>query len=321
MSSDEFYIELTKLPLFQAIHIIEEVSLRAESLIGTDTLPKHEKIDLKVNASLGYQYAQLVAVMAKSNGKLSLQSNLIGLTGEQGVMPQHYSELALQRHKEGDTAMVDFYNIFNHRLISLYYRSWQLSQLSVQARSHARNRRSPLINCTEVLTGQIDNLALNYGGLYASPVRSKGALKSILECLSGCDVRIHELQGQWVHLPEQEQTRLVSKTMPEGQFSRLGGGASLGGKAWNINAGLTLEFIPNNKSQVEKLLGNSPNLNVIKTTALNFIGAHKYVKWKITTQHSLLPLVSLSKHHGQLGIGSVLKRHKRMEDREITITL
>lgn len=321
MNSEDFYSELTQLPLFEAIHIIEEVLFRAEALIGGDALPKYEKINLKVNASLGYENSQLVDIEPIENEKLSLQTNLIGLTGEQGVMPQHYSELALQRQKEGDTAMVDFYNIFNHRLISLYYRSWQLSQLVVQARSHAQNRRSPLISCTEALTGQVSSLALHYGGLYASHSRSKGALKSILECLSGCDVRIHELQGQWLHLSKEDQTRLACSTLPEGQFAQLGKGASLGAKVWNINAGTTFEFLPKRKNQVEMLLGNNPNLNVIKKAAVEFIGAYQRVKWQLTTKHSLLPLARLSKHHGELSVGSVLKRHERTKDREITITL
>ncbi len=321
MSSESFYYELTKLPLFQAIHVIEEVLLKAETLVGTDTLPKHEKINLKTNASLGYEHYQLLSVAPIVDNKLLLQSNLIGLTGEQGVMPQHYSELALQRQKESDTAMLDFYNIFNHRLISLYYRSWQLSQLAVQVRSHAHNRRSPLVNCIEALTGHGGELSLYFGGLYASPTRSKSSLKGILECLSGCEVHIHELQGEWIHLSEEQQTRLVSKAMPEGQFSKLGNGASLGAKAWDINAGVLFELFPKQKRQVDNLLGSSPNLNVIKTMASEFIGAHRKIKWQMTTKHSLLPLVQISKQYGQLGSGSVLIRHKRTEDREITITL
>lgn len=321
MNSGDLYSELTQLPLFEAIHIIEEVLLREETLIGSDALPKHEKLSLKVNASLGYEHFQLVEIKPVKNEKLSLVTNLIGLTGEQGVMPQHYSELALQRQKQGDTAMVDFYNIFNHRLISLYYRSWQLSQLGVQARFHAHNLRSPLINCIEALTGQVSSLALHYGGLYASLSRSKGALNSILECLSGCEVHIHELQGQWIHLSIEEQTRLTCRSLPEGQFAQLGLDASLGAKVWDINAGMTFEFLPNCKNQVEMLLGNTPNLQVIKRTAAEFIGGYQHIKWHLTTKHSLLPLAQLSKRYGELGVGSVLQRHMRTEDREITINL
>lgn len=153
MSSEDFYRELKQRSLFEAIHLIEQELLKVESQIGTDALPKNEKLNLKVNASLGFENAQLVSTKPLGKDKLALETNLIGLTGEQGVLPQHYSELALHRLKEGDHAMVDFYDIFNHRLLSLYYRSWQLSQLTIQARAHAKNQRSPLTDCMSSLTG------------------------------------------------------------------------------------------------------------------------------------------------------------------------
>ncbi|MDG2633030.1 type VI secretion system baseplate subunit TssG, partial [Vibrio parahaemolyticus] len=48
---------------------------------------------------------------------------------------------------------------------------------------------------------------------------------------------------------------------------------------------------------------------------------HKQLKWQLTTKHSLLPQACLSKQQGQLGIGSVLKKHERTKDRTITITI
>ncbi|EIC9814501.1 type VI secretion system baseplate subunit TssG [Vibrio alginolyticus] len=321
MSAEQFYRELKQHPLFEAIHLIEHEVLQAEAQIGTDALPKHEKLNLKVNPSLGFENAQLCELKNIDDSKLEIETNLIGLTGEQGVLPQHYSELALHRQKEGDTAMVDFYDIFNHRLLSLYYRCWQLSQLTVQSRAHAQGARSPLESCKSALTGKGSSLSRHYGGVFASPVRSKGGLKSILECLSGCQVKVHEFQGQWLHLTKEEQTRLASRTMPEGQFAQLGVGASLGSKAWNINAGTTIEFLPKDKQLVSKLLPNQPNIAIIKNAAYELIGKHKQLKWQLTTKHSLLPQACLSKQQGQLGIGSVLKKHERTKDRTITITI
>ncbi|MBE8569715.1 type VI secretion system baseplate subunit TssG, partial [Vibrio sp. OPT46] len=176
MSAEQFYRELKQHPLFEAIHLIEHEVLQAEAQIGTDALPKHEKLNLKVNPSLGFENAQLCELKNIDDSKLEIETNLIGLTGEQGVLPQHYSELALHRQKEGDTAMVDFYDIFNHRLLSLYYRCWQLSQLTVQSRAHAQGARSPLESCKSALTGKGSSLSRHYGGVFASPVRSKGGL-------------------------------------------------------------------------------------------------------------------------------------------------
>ncbi|GLR04982.1 type VI secretion system baseplate subunit TssG [Vibrio hyugaensis] len=321
MKADEFYRQLKQRSLFEALHLIEQEVLRAEAQLGTDALPKDEKVSINVNPSLGYENAQLCAVKTQRNDKLCLETNLIGLTGEQGVLPQHYSELALSRKKEGDSAMVDFYDIFNHRLLSLYYRSWQLSQLASQVGAHSEGRRSPFGSIIESVTGQTKELANHFSGIFASPNRSKSALKGMLESLAGCNVRLHEFQGQWLHLSAEDQTRLVSKSMPEGQFAQLSHGASVGAKAWNINAGITIELFPNTAEQVKHLLPNTACMGTIKSLTHDFLGKHKRVKWKLTTQHKHLPQVCISKQQGQLGIGSVLTKHKRTKDCRITITI
>lgn len=321
MKMDDFYRQLKRRSLFEALHLIEQEVLRQEAQLGTDALPKDEKISIKVNPSLGYENAQLCVVKTKNNDKLCLETNLIGLTGEQGVLPQHYSELALNRQKEGDSAMVDFYDIFNHRLLSLYYRSWQLSQLNSQVGAHSAGRRSPFGSTLESVSGQTKELAKHFAGIFATPNRSKSALKGMLESLAGCDVRLHEFQGQWLHLSEEDQTRLVSRSMPEGQFSQLSRGASVGARAWNINAGVTIELFPKTTEQVKRLLPNTPCIGTIKSLTNDFLGKHKRVKWKLTTRHKYLPQVCLSKQQGQLGIGSVLAKHKRTKDSRITITI
>lgn len=81
MSSEDFYRELKQRSLFEAIHLIEQELLKVESQIGTDALPKNEKLNLKVNASLGFENAQLVSTKPLGKDKLALETNLIGLTG------------------------------------------------------------------------------------------------------------------------------------------------------------------------------------------------------------------------------------------------
>ncbi|EKO3782404.1 type VI secretion system baseplate subunit TssG [Vibrio harveyi] len=321
MNEVDFFQQLKKRPLFEAIHLIELGLLKGGAQLGSDSLPKNEKVDLKVNSTLGYENAQLSNVHRSGNDRLILETNLIGLTGEQGVLPHHYSELAISRQKEGDGAMVDFYDIFNHRLLSLYYRCWQLSQISVQAHEHSKGARSPLINSLEAVSGHSDHLINHYAGLFASRNRSKGALKTIIEDLTGCDVRLHELQGQWLRLSKEEQTRLGGKSTPEGQFAQVGRGASIGAKAWNINAAVMIELIPTSTEQVSQLLPNNPYINTVKSLVHEYVGKHKSIKWKLTTRHKYLPKVCITKRHGQLGIGTVLSKHKRTEDREITITI
>src|SRR5207244_6114260 len=51
----------------------------------------------------------------------------MGLTGPNGVLPRHYTELLMRaRDAKGPERHVvrDWFDLFNHRLISLFYRAW-----------------------------------------------------------------------------------------------------------------------------------------------------------------------------------------------------
>lgn len=164
MKEEAFLQEIESLPLFTAIHLIESQLLKADSQLGTDSLPKHEKIQLTVSQRLGYEANELTNVTPNGpNKKFVLQTNLIGLTGEQGVLPNHYSEWVIQRVRDNDTAMRDFFDIFNHRLLSLYYRCWQSYQLSAQLRLMSSTQSSPIQTVLSSLTGHLGDEAIFWG--------------------------------------------------------------------------------------------------------------------------------------------------------------
>ena len=66
----------------------------------------------------------------------------MGLTGPQGVLPLPYSALVVERMRERDTSMRDFFDIFNHRMISLFYQAWEKYRFTIPYERGERDRFS-----------------------------------------------------------------------------------------------------------------------------------------------------------------------------------
>ena len=66
----------------------------------------------------------------------------LGLTGPQGVLPDHYTALLISRVRGKDYALRDFFDLFNHRTISLFYRAWEKYQVAPSfERAYFENER------------------------------------------------------------------------------------------------------------------------------------------------------------------------------------
>jgi type VI secretion system protein ImpH len=59
------------------------------------------------------------------DGPLEMFVTFMGLMGPSGVLPQHYTTQIIERFKSKDYALADFLDLFNHRIVSLFYRAWE----------------------------------------------------------------------------------------------------------------------------------------------------------------------------------------------------
>jgi type VI secretion system protein ImpH len=71
--------------------------------------------------------------------------NFMGLTGPNGVLPRHYTERLWNESKKGPerTALQDWFDLFNHRFISLFYRAWEKYRFYLPFERGETSQREP----------------------------------------------------------------------------------------------------------------------------------------------------------------------------------
>ncbi len=112
---------------FQAVRILERL-WKNRSAVGKDASPLNEVARFKAYQSLQFPASEihhLEAPPADTDAPWKMIVTFMGLTGSSGVLPRSYTTTILERARERDFTLREFLDLFNHRLISLFYRAWE----------------------------------------------------------------------------------------------------------------------------------------------------------------------------------------------------
>ena len=189
--------------------------------------------------------------------------NFMGLTGPQGVLPYYYTLLVSDRLQRRDRGMRDFLDIFHHRILSLFYRSWEKSHFPV---GFERDGRDPITQhvrdlvgmggepADEAAAGQGDPLLFFAGLLLAQP-RSALGLEQLLEGVFDVPVEVEQFVGEW-YTPVGETQCVVSDD--ERAAGRLGLGALVGDAVWDRQTKVRIRLGPLSRTRYEEFLPGEP---------------------------------------------------------------
>ena len=250
---------------FQAVRLLERFYPERTS-VGQFAHPDKEVARFSVHPSLAFPASQIQGMEWPDEDDKAVQMtvNFMGLTGPQGVLPNPYTTLIIERLRSNDAALRDFTDLFNHRIISLFYRAWRKYRFDVACEQGERDLFSRhLLSLVGVGTdGLRDRLAVPdetlvyYAGLLAQRPRSAQALQQILSDYFEIPVQIEQFAGGWYRLDRETRCRLSEGSSESGE---LGLGAVVGDEVWNqqskvriVLGPLTLEryadFLPDGKS-------------------------------------------------------------------------
>ncbi len=300
--------EPSEFDFYQAVYKIESqlsVEDKAWLSVGRDSFPGKELVRFKSDQHLGFPGRPISKVDVQSNDddltSIDMHVSFMGLTGPSGVLPRHYSELILKCIKNRDTAMRDFFDLFNHRLISLHYRAWQKYRMASHYELGGSDLSDPYSKALASLSGAQESLQIYYGGLFNKSNRSAEGLRCILKDFLDCNVDVSELEGKWVNLSEIDQTKLASRLQPEGQYSRLGTEAALGKKVWDVSSGIKVTVSPKNHAQVTNLLPGKALHQKLQQLIKDYVDDGLHVKLEVQAKFNDLPNANLGNESARLG--------------------
>ena len=236
--------------------------------------PNSEAVRFHTNQTLRFSSSEIAKISNKrkkhapeTSNQWHLFVNFMGLTGTQGVLLYHYTELILQRLKLKDETLMNFLDLFNHRTISLFYQSATKYRLPIE---YERKKLNPpriekrdshtqaLLSLIGLGTGHLndrlytrDESLLYYSGLFSHQIRTASGLKQILEHHFGVPITIKEFVGQWQELIDDVRSKLATREHPLGQNISLGKSAMLGRRGWFAQGKVRIIIRPQNKKQAQ----------------------------------------------------------------------
>ncbi len=303
---------------FQAVRLLERALLANRSIrelsantqtVGGFAPPTQEIIQFRTKPSLSFPESDVAFIeRGREDVKANfyrIQTNFLSLAGSSGVLPYHYTEFILQRLKLKDTALAQFLDVFNHRLISLFYQANTKFNLPLELeRKQLKNQRSALTTTpSQILLGIIgmgtaglsnrlhckDETLLFYSGLLSHKVRSTQGLKQMLADYFQLPVKIQEFVGQWQPLMPDVCTRLASKAMPLGQNAGLAQSAMLGARGWIAQGKIRIVLGPLTKAQFNHFAPGSNALAAMNDMVRFYIGLEHDYEFVIEVNSADIP--------------------------------
>ncbi len=234
---------------FQAVRLAERFG-NGRVPVGAFAQPRNECVRFRAHNSCAFPASEIQEFEWRESLPPLMTVNFMGLTGPLGALPIYYTQLIAERIRARDTAARDFLDIFNHRMISLFYRAWEKYRFTIEYERSGRDQMSrhlfELIGLgTPKLDGRqavADYALAFYTGLLSAQVRSAVSLRNLLEDYFEVPVEIVQFAGAWYTLDAATQTCLDRGEATSSE--RVALGAVVGGEVWNEQARVRVRLGP-----------------------------------------------------------------------------
>ncbi len=324
---------------FRAMRLLQCAGARLPRL-GTSKSPEEDPLRFCQRPSLAFAPSTLDGLQLGTPPKLFV--NFFGLFGPNGPLPLHLTDYAIRRQlgqrvetgtdegqgqkpelasRRKDSTLAGFFDVFHHRLISLFFRAWAVHQQTVDF-DRPEKQRFPLYIGSAFGLGSETNehgefqphadalpvwAKLFYAGRLSCQTRHAEGLQAILEDYFGEPAEIQTFQGRWLDLPPENVCRLGDSP----DTGSLGSTAIAGSRIWDSQLTFRVRLGPMRLSDFTRFLPGSRALERLRSWVLNYAGAQYFWDLQVVLAADQVPDTVLTSDRppqmGRLGCTTWLK--------------
>lgn len=283
--TERLFAEPYSFDFFQAVRILEKV-YRDKQPVGLTHPPLEEVVRFRALQSLTFPPSSIYELLKPdADRQFPLMTvSFMGLTGPSGALPTHYTQLLMDlgRDVRGPErrSLRDWFDLFNHRFISLFYRAWEkyrfaipyergepflpepdaftrslFSLIGLGTKGLRDRQRIVTVRADAIewepqreTLARIDDLALlYYSGLLSQRPKNAVNLRTLLGDYFELPVEIEQFRGHWLQIDPANQTCL-------GASGILGVNSIAGSKVWDVQSQFRVRLGPLTYRQFEDCL-------------------------------------------------------------------
>ncbi len=284
---EEFY----NFSFFKAVDLLEKLSPDRKPL-GQTQDPRQEAVRFSVPPGLAFAPSDIAGFSpAGKAGPSRMDIAFMGLVGPSGLLPHWYNEMAVERSRKKDFSISAFFDIFHHRLISLFYLAWKKHQFPVTYLPGSRDKLSGYLLSlaglgTAGLRGRIglpeESLSF-YSGLLSRQTPSAVSIESAVAYYAGTTVAVEQFVERMIPLSLEDQTCIGSAN------AQLGVDTVCGSFVWDCQTKFRVNLGPMGFDEFRRFLPSGDLLRPIFSFVRYMVGIEYEFEVRVLLKRQEIP--------------------------------
>ncbi len=269
-----------------------------------------EPVHFRHSTALHFHPGDVENIEIPAEGPARLTSTFLGLFGAASPLATHFSEDVIEAEQDDQPTLRAFYDIFHHRLISLYYRAWKKYRLQAGFRLNEEDSSTKRMLCmvgVDAYGARAESCLSRLEILELAPLLSMRArpprvlILAIRRLLPGVDVTIEQFVERRAEIDPEDRMQLGRKS------NRLGRNFTLGARVLDRSARFRIIMGPMDYDTCETFIPGGARYPILRRVIEQFSRGTLECEVDLLLNKNEIPRYCLaSSRGGSLGVSTRL---------------